>query len=106
MDLGKKIYLNHYIYIISQFLNIFLNSEILQNGSWSSRGCKLNEDDSSETRTVCECNHLTHFAILLSPKPPEFSKNEVIALGIIGYVGVSISLLAITLTIITFIAFK
>ena len=27
------------------------------------------EDDSSETRTVCECNHLTHFAILLTPKP-------------------------------------
>ena len=66
----------------------------------------MNEDDSSETRTVCECNHLTHFAILLSPKPPELSKNDKVVLGIIGYVGVSISLLAITLTIITFAALK
>ena len=66
----------------------------------------MNEDDSSETRTVCECNHLTHFAILLSPKPPELSKRKELDLGSICYVGVSISLLAFTLTIITFIAFK
>ena len=62
----------------------------------------MNEDDSSETRTVCECNHLTHFAMLLSPKPPELKKKEILVLGIIGYVGVSISLLAFTLTVITF----
>ena len=66
----------------------------------------MNEDDSSETRTVCECNHLTHFVILLSPKPPELSKKEVLVLGIIGYVGVSISLLTFTLTVITFTLIK
>ena len=66
----------------------------------------MNEDYTSETRTVCECNHLTHFAILLSPKPPELSNREKLVLGIIGYVGVSISMLAFTLTMITFTAIR
>ena len=66
----------------------------------------MNEDYSSETRTVCECNHLTHFAILLSPKTPEISKRKKVVHGIIGYVGVSISLLAFIMTIITFTAIK
>ena len=38
---------------------------------WSDRGCKLVLNKSTPTLSVCECNHLTHFAILLSPKPDE-----------------------------------
>lgn len=34
------------------------------NGSWSSEGCELMY--SNETHTSCRCNHLTHFAILMS----------------------------------------
>ena len=33
----------------------------------SDRGCEMVVEDSNSTLTVCECNHLTHFAILLSP---------------------------------------
>ena len=66
----------------------------------------MNEDDSSETRTVCECNHLTHFATLLSPKPQELSIKEKLVLGIIGYVSVSLSVLAFIMTTITFTSLK
>lgn len=34
------------------------------NGSWSSEGCELTH--SNDTHTSCRCNHLTHFAILMS----------------------------------------
>ena len=34
-------------------------------GSWSEDGCYLMEQQGEAV--VCECNHLTHFAILLSP---------------------------------------
>ena len=34
-------------------------------GSWSEDGCSLMEQEGEAV--VCECNHLTHFAILLSP---------------------------------------
>ena len=37
-------------------------------GRWSREGCTRNDEESEPTRTVCECNHLTHFAILLSPR--------------------------------------
>ena len=36
-------------------------------GRWNRRGCHLNEGESTPSVTVCECNHLTHFAMMLSP---------------------------------------
>ena len=35
---------------------------------WSEEGCVVNEALSSAETTVCDCNHLTHFAVMLSPK--------------------------------------
>ena len=62
----------------------------------------LNSELSNSSHSVCECNHLTHFAILLSPGA-EFTKAQVLSLEIIGYVGVSISLVAMLATIVTLI---
>ena len=56
--------------------------------------------------TVCECNHLTHFAILLSASPFNLTQEVTLSLEIIGYVGVSISLVAMALTITTFAILK
>ena len=56
--------------------------------------------------TVCECDHLTHFAILLSASPLNLTQEVTLSLEIIGYVGVSISLVAMALTIITFAILK
>ena len=35
--------------------------------NWSSDGCYVNTKLSNSNVVVCECSHLTHFAILLSP---------------------------------------
>ena len=74
----------------------------LTNGTWSTEGCYKNDVLSNISRTVCECNHLTHFAILLSPVPLNFSEGIVASLEAIGYVGVTISLVAMAITIATF----
>lgn len=79
---------------------------ILSVGQWSCEDCHRNEALSSNSVTVCECYHLTHFAILLSADPPDFSEPVVFSLTVIGYVGVSVSLVAMAITITTFIVLK
>ena len=49
--------------------------------------------------TVCKCNHLTHFAILLSAKHLKISYIQTLTLQIIGYIGVSTSLVAMAVTL-------
>jgi hypothetical protein len=93
-------------------------------GEWSSRGCSLVSTNS--TLSVCECNHLTHFATLLSPRlqkvsiPHEcmfthldtcknhlqISKENAIALSMIGYVGVSVSIVSLGMTVLILICVK
>ena len=73
---------------------------VLYPGRWSKEGCETN---SSLTQTVCKCNHLTHFAILLSARP---LKCQQFALQIIGYIGVSLSLVAMAATVVVFIFLK
>ena len=81
-------------------------SSILSIGQWSDRGCNRSESLSNTSVTVCECDHLTHFAILLSASPLNLTQEVTLSLEIIGYVGVSISLVAMALTIITFAIIK
>ena len=56
--------------------------------------------------TVCECNHLTNFAILLSARPPTFTPPQALALQIVGYIGVSVSLVAMAATVFVFLFLK
>ena len=72
---------------------------------WSQQGCSLNSDLSNASHTVCECNHLTHFAILLSPGL-NISATHVVALQFIGYVGVSISVASMMLTVFMLCCFR
>ena len=81
-------------------------SSILSIGQWSDRGCNRSESLSNTSVTVCECDHLTHFAILLSASPLNLTRSLTLSLEIISYVGVSISLVAMGLTITTFIILK
>ena len=39
-----------------------------ESGLWSTRGCKLDDSASNGTHSVCRCNHLTNFAILMKVK--------------------------------------
>ena len=88
------------------YLYCSIEEILLTTGQWSGRGCVKNEGLSNVSATVCECNHLTHFAILLSPAPINVSKAVKISLEIVGYVGVSVSLVAMAATIFTFIVMK
>ncbi|XP_012577490.1 PREDICTED: EGF, latrophilin and seven transmembrane domain-containing protein 1 isoform X2 [Condylura cristata] len=69
------------------------------NGSWSSEGCELTY--SNETHTSCRCNHLTHFAILMSPSPSIGTKDYNI-LTRITQLGIIISLICLAICIFTF----
>ena len=90
------------------FLDLLTEEDdgILSAGQWSERGCNRSESLSNTSVTVCECDHLTHFAILLSAAPLNLSDAVVLSLEVIGYVGVSVSLVAMGLVIFTFAALK
>ncbi len=75
-------------------------------GEWSQDGCSKNKTLSDDSVTVCECNHLTNFAILLSARPLNFTAANAITLQVIGYVGVTVSLAAMAITIFSFISLK
>ena len=42
------------------------NSSALPSGNWATEGC--NVFSVRQNSVTCQCNHLTHFAILLSPR--------------------------------------
>ena len=73
---------------------------ILYPGKWSEEGC---ETSFNSTMTVCKCNHLTYFTILLQAREQSLvfnissSSNQV--LQIISYVGASFSLVAMAATV-------
>lgn len=79
---------------------------LLSSGQWSNRGCFKNIRLSNDSVTVCECHHLTHFAMLLSASPPNISESLILSLQTIGYVGVTVSLVAMAFTITTFVLLK
>ena len=42
-----------------------VNSTVHGNGAWSREGCHVVTEHSNKTHTVCACDHLTNFAILM-----------------------------------------
>ncbi|XP_078327350.1 adhesion G protein-coupled receptor B1-like isoform X2 [Crassostrea virginica] len=66
---------------------------------WSEQGCKLVKRDTKET--VCECNHLTNFAILMRPYS-EKSEDEQ-SLKTMSLVGVILSIVFVVMTFIIYI---
>lgn len=67
--------------------NLFNNS-----GGWDSTGCEVIRVNGSVT---CHCNHTTSFSILMSPFAPDD-----LALSVITYVGVAISLASLVVCLI------
>ncbi|XP_074608040.1 uncharacterized protein LOC141860749 [Acropora palmata] len=53
------------------------------NGSWSRKGCSLVKSDDNET--ICTCNHLTNFAILMQVGKLEDENNIAVSLDLFGY---------------------
>ncbi|CAG2213421.1 unnamed protein product [Mytilus edulis] len=71
--------------------------------SWASSGCYLKRTESKVS--TCTCNHLTNFAILMSPSDFEITDLHQRALEIITFVGCGLSILGCTLTLITYFVF-
>jgi hypothetical protein len=89
--------------LICAFWNIKLSNNTLPSGRWSEEGCNLIHVKG--TVATCHCTHLTHFAILLSPRS-QSSEDDRIALTIIGQVILPISLICLLLTIFTYACMK
>uniref|UniRef100_A0A6Q2YGD4 Adhesion G protein-coupled receptor D1 n=1 Tax=Esox lucius TaxID=8010 RepID=A0A6Q2YGD4_ESOLU len=103
-----KIALTHILVRQGQALNqsnsVFLYCAFLdyssKEGVWSNEGCVRAGGNMSYS--VCLCNHLTNFAILMQVVPTELTKAHQVALSTISYIGCSISIFCLTITLVTF----
>ncbi|KFO07759.1 G-protein coupled receptor 64, partial [Balearica regulorum gibbericeps] len=74
-------------------------------GGWSYEGCIVKESRVNET--VCSCNHLTSFAVLMdlygnTPLNP----TQELVLTFISYIGCGLSAIFLSITLMTYIAFE
>ncbi|KFQ92406.1 G-protein coupled receptor 64, partial [Nipponia nippon] len=74
-------------------------------GGWSYEGCVVKESRVNET--VCSCNHLTSFAVLMNlygntPLNP----TQELVLTFISYIGCGLSAIFLSITLVTYIAFE
>ncbi|NXF06163.1 AGRG6 protein, partial [Smithornis capensis] len=77
------------------------------NGGWNPAGCQV-DANSNENETVCLCNHLTHFGVLMDLQRTvmqiDAQNNKV--LTFITYIGCGISAIFSAATLLTYIAFE
>ncbi|XP_060770221.1 adhesion G-protein coupled receptor G6 isoform X3 [Neoarius graeffei] len=76
-------------------------------GGWNSEGCQVSPESSSN-KTVCLCNHLTHFGVLMDLSGAALYINEgnTKILTFITYIGCGISAIFSAVTILTYVAFE
>ncbi|XP_014838809.1 PREDICTED: adhesion G protein-coupled receptor E1-like isoform X3 [Poecilia mexicana] len=67
-----------------------------EGGAWSDRGCRVAE--SNPKYTVCSCNHLSSFAVLMAL----YDIESPFELQLISWIGLSLSLICLFLCILTF----
>uniref|UniRef100_A0A8C1VM39 Adhesion G protein-coupled receptor D1 n=1 Tax=Cyprinus carpio TaxID=7962 RepID=A0A8C1VM39_CYPCA len=101
-----RIVLTHQLQLqaLNQSNKVFLYCAFLdysyKEGVWSSEGCV--RADGNMSFSICLCNHLTNFAILMQVVPMELSKAHKVALSTISYIGCSISIFCLAITLVTF----
>ncbi|XP_033105395.1 adhesion G-protein coupled receptor G7-like [Anneissia japonica] len=78
----------------------FWNETLNEFGNWSFEGCKL-AGVSKNQQITCECTHLTNFAVLIFP-----NSNESSFLSIVTYIGCSMSIIGLIITIVTVLGSK
>ncbi|XP_046877390.1 adhesion G-protein coupled receptor G6 isoform X1 [Hypomesus transpacificus] len=76
-------------------------------GAWNSEGCRVGPD-SNGNKTVCLCDHLTHFGILMdiSGAAALIDEKNTKILTFITYIGCGISAIFSAATLLTYIAFE
>ncbi|RMC12870.1 hypothetical protein DUI87_10395 [Hirundo rustica rustica] len=77
------------------------------NGGWNPAGCQV-DAESNENETVCLCNHLTHFGVLmdLQRTVTQVDQENNKVLTFITYIGCGISAIFSAATLLTYIAFE
>ncbi|XP_052027624.1 adhesion G-protein coupled receptor G4 [Apodemus sylvaticus] len=73
-------------------------------GGWNPSGCKLKE--SNINYTICQCNHLTHFGVLMDLSRSTVDAVNERILVIITYTGCGISSIFLGIAMVTYIAFQ
>ncbi|XP_056414733.1 adhesion G-protein coupled receptor G2 isoform X2 [Hyla sarda] len=74
-------------------------------GGWSSYGCSVYNRTHNET--VCKCNHLTSFGILMNVSPNvSLNPKDLLILTFITYIGCGLSAIFLSVTLVTYIAFE
>ncbi|XP_054610895.1 adhesion G-protein coupled receptor G2-like isoform X2 [Dunckerocampus dactyliophorus] len=75
-----------------------------RSGGWNTNGCRV--QNSTDNVTVCGCNHLTSFAILLDlARQPLTSRVQATILTFITYIGCGVSAIFLSLTLLTYLAY-
>ncbi|XP_029878479.1 adhesion G-protein coupled receptor G6 isoform X1 [Aquila chrysaetos chrysaetos] len=76
-------------------------------GGWNPAGCQVHTE-SNENETVCLCNHLTHFGVLmdLQRTVTQIDPQNTKVLTFISYIGCGISAIFSAATLLTYIAFE
>ncbi|NXN77218.1 AGRG6 protein, partial [Bombycilla garrulus] len=76
-------------------------------GGWNPAGCQV-EAESNENETVCLCNHLTHFGVLmdLQRTVTQIDQQNTKVLTFITYIGCGVSAIFSAATLLTYIAFE
>ncbi|XP_067412571.1 adhesion G-protein coupled receptor G2 [Emydura macquarii macquarii] len=75
------------------------------NGGWSYEGCMVKERRANET--VCTCNHLTSFGVLLDlSRDTTIPPMQTLVLTFITYIGCGLSAVFLSVTLVTYIAFE
>ncbi|XP_010141501.1 PREDICTED: G-protein coupled receptor 126 [Buceros rhinoceros silvestris] len=77
------------------------------NGGWNPAGCQV-DAESNENETICLCNHLTHFGVLmdLQRSVTQIDPQNTKVLTFITYIGCGISAIFSAATLLTYIAFE
>ena len=74
-------------------------------GTWSREGCKRAKVQKYEGYVICECNHLTNFALLLDVSQKGNSVNTK-ELSIVTLFGCGVSLAGLVITVAVYLYFR
>lgn len=76
-----------------------------KDGGWSTEGCVLR--NRTGNCLICSCDHMTNFAILMDINSDVVeSEKHAIALDVFTYLGCTLSIIGLLLTLLTFLIFK
>ncbi|KAF3812676.1 hypothetical protein GH733_019478 [Mirounga leonina] len=73
-------------------------------GGWNSSGCKVKE--TNVNHTICQCDHLTHFGVLMDLSRSAMDAVNEWILVLITYIGCGISSIFLGVAIVIYIAFQ